>query len=78
MLQALNSPEYMATQFVDFYYEDATLFDLIPIVEAITLADIRKAAANFFKEERMSVFRILPLGEQKSIVETKPTQEETQ
>ncbi len=78
LLQALNSPEYMATQFVDFYYEDATLFDLIPIVEAITLADIRKAAANFFKEERMSVFRILPLGEQKSIVETKPTQEETQ
>ena len=60
LLQALNSPEYIANQFLDFYYEDATLFDLIPIVESTKLEDIKKTAACFMKEDRLSVFQVLP------------------
>jgi len=60
LLQALNSPEYIANQFFDFYYEDVTLFDLVPIVEQLTLSDAKEAAATYFLDEVTSVFHVLP------------------
>src|SRR5699024_8929957 len=63
LLQALNSPEYMANQFFDFYYDDATLFDLVPIVESITLDDVKTTAASYMKENVMTVFQVLPSEE---------------
>ncbi len=59
-LQSLNSLEYIANQFSQPSYGEATLFDVVPIIESITLTDIKKAAENFMIEEHMTTFHILP------------------
>ncbi|WP_035053884.1 EF-P 5-aminopentanol modification-associated protein YfmH [Carnobacterium pleistocenium] len=59
-LQSLNSLEYIANQFSQPSYGEATLFDIVPIIERITLIDIKKAAEKFMVEEHMTTFHILP------------------
>ncbi|MEK6190241.1 MAG: insulinase family protein [Carnobacterium alterfunditum] len=59
-LQSLNSLEYIANQFSQPSYGEATLFDVVPIIESITLTDIKKAAEKFMIEEHMTTFHILP------------------
>lgn len=61
-LQALNSLEYIANQFSQPIYGEATLFDIVPIIENITLAEIKDAAAEFMIEDHMTTFHILPKG----------------
>lgn len=61
-LQSLNSLEYIANQFSQPSYGEATLFDSVPIIESITLIDIKKAAEKFMIEEHMTTFHILPKG----------------
>ncbi len=62
-LQSLNSLEYIANQFSQPSYGEATLFDVVPIIESITLTDIKKAAEEFMIEDHMTTFHILPKGE---------------
>ena len=62
-LQSLNSLEYIANQFSQPSYGEATLFDVVPIIESITLTDIKKAAEKFMIEDHMTTFHILPKGE---------------
>ena len=62
-LQSLNSLEYIANQFSQPSYGEATLFDVVPIIESITLTDIKKAAEEFMLEDHMTTFHILPKGE---------------
>lgn len=64
-LQSLNSLEFIANQYSQQTYGEATLFDLVPIIEAITLEDILYMADQFMHEERLSVFHILSKGEKK-------------
>ena len=61
-LQSLNSLEYIANQFSQPIYGEATLFDIVPIIENITLAEIKEAAAEFMIEDHMTTFHILPKG----------------
>lgn len=65
-LQALNSLEYIANQFSQPAYGEATLFDVVPIIESITLADIKKAAEEFMIADHMTTFHILPKGANKA------------
>ena len=60
VLQSLNSLEYIANQYSQQSYGEATLFDLVPIIESISLNQIKKVAEEFMQENHMSVFHILP------------------
>ncbi len=60
VLQSLNSLEYIANQYSQQSYGEATLFDLVPIIESITLNQIKQVAEEFMQESHMSVFHILP------------------
>ena len=62
-LQSLNSLEYIANQYSQPIYGEATLFDVVPIIESITLNEIKKAAEEFMIEEHMTTFHILPKGD---------------
>lgn len=59
-LQSLNSIEYIANQYSQESYGDASLFDLVPVIESITLSQVKELATQFMVPERMSVFHILP------------------
>ncbi|MGB6177996.1 EF-P 5-aminopentanol modification-associated protein YfmH [Carnobacterium sp.] len=63
VLQSLNSLEFIANQYSQQNYGEATLLDLVPIIESITLNQIKHAAEEFMQESHMSVFHILPKGE---------------
>lgn len=62
-LQSLNSLEYIANQYSQPIYGEATLFDVVPIIESITLKEIKKAAEEFMIEDHMTTFHILPKGD---------------
>lgn len=63
VLQSLNSLEYIANQYSQEAYGEASLFDLVPIIEQVSLNEIKQLAADFMVKEHMSVFHILPKGE---------------
>lgn len=62
-LQSLNSLEYIANQYSQPIYGEATLFDVVPIIESITLDEIKKVAEEFMIEDHMTTFHILPKGD---------------
>ncbi|WP_414839889.1 EF-P 5-aminopentanol modification-associated protein YfmH [Carnobacterium sp. TMP28] len=66
VLQSLNSLEYIANQYSQQHYGETTLFDLVPIIESITLNQIKQLAEEFMQESHMSVFYILPKGDEKA------------
>ncbi|MDW5471829.1 EF-P 5-aminopentanol modification-associated protein YfmH [Staphylococcus equorum] len=43
-ISGLNSPEYIANQYTKLYFEDVSLFDLLDIVESITLDSVNETA----------------------------------
>lgn len=59
-LQALNSLEYIAHQFNDQNYGSATVFDIVPIMEDLSLEDIRSLAECYMNENYLSIFKVLP------------------
>lgn len=59
-LQSLNSLEYIANQFSQMQFGDATLFDMAEVIESIELTDIRGVIDHFIKEEAMSNFYMYP------------------
>ncbi len=59
-LQSLNSLEYIANQFSQMQFGEATLFDMAEVIESIELADVRGVIAHFIKEEAMSNFYMYP------------------
>ncbi|MCE4957229.1 EF-P 5-aminopentanol modification-associated protein YfmH [Macrococcoides caseolyticum] len=38
-VSSMNSPEYIANQFTRYYFNDVILFDLLPLLESLTLED---------------------------------------
>ncbi|MEW9050732.1 MAG: pitrilysin family protein [Neobacillus sp.] len=59
-LRAVNSPEYIANQFTRYAFNDMDLFDVVPTLEQITLADVKSLASDFINEERFSVCQVVP------------------
>ncbi|TDM11870.1 EF-P 5-aminopentanol modification-associated protein YfmH [Macrococcus lamae] len=60
-ISSLNSPEYIANQFTRYYFNGAMLFDILPILEHMTLAD----SLNTFKKiniHQMTDSRLTPNG----------------
>ncbi|PJN87205.1 EF-P 5-aminopentanol modification-associated protein YfmH [Bacillus sp. mrc49] len=59
-LRSLNSPEYIANQFTRYAFNDMNLFDVVSVLEKLTIEDIRKVAVDLIADERMTVCQILP------------------
>lgn len=59
-LQSLNSLEYIANQFSQSLYGEATLFDMIQVIESIQLSDIRLLGEKFIRKESLSRFYMYP------------------
>lgn len=60
VLQSLNSLEYIAHRFNDSVYGEANVFDVVPIMEKMTLERIIELADHYIQEENLSVFQVLP------------------
>lgn len=63
-LRALNSVEYIARNLYNSLLPDSNLFDLLPLLDEITLSDIKNVASDYLKEENMSINKILPENDQ--------------
>ncbi|WP_442956949.1 EF-P 5-aminopentanol modification-associated protein YfmH [Planococcus sp. MB-3u-03] len=57
-MRALNSPEYIANQFTQYAFNGMNLFDVVPVLEQIEVADLQNAFALVSAESQQSVFTI--------------------
>ncbi|MGE7093350.1 EF-P 5-aminopentanol modification-associated protein YfmH [Lysinibacillus sp. NPDC048646] len=65
-LRALNSIEFIANQFTRYSFNDMNLFDVVPVLEELTIEDLTSAFATIQGESQQTVFKVLPTekGEQ--------------
>ncbi|MDQ0270158.1 EF-P 5-aminopentanol modification-associated protein YfmH [Cytobacillus purgationiresistens] len=59
-MRAVNSPEYIANQFTRYSFNGMNLFDIVPTLENLQLADIEQAANELIAEDRFSVCQVVP------------------
>ncbi|MDT0109310.1 pitrilysin family protein [Listeria booriae] len=59
-LRSLNSPEFIANQFSQYIFEEASLFDISPAIEAVTVADVENFLKRIYLEDRVTTFQIIP------------------
>jgi predicted Zn-dependent peptidase len=59
-LRAINSPEFIANQFTRYSFNEMNLFEVVPVLESITLADLEQTASEFISEERFTVCQVVP------------------
>ena len=59
-LRALNSVEFIANQFTRYAFNDMDLFDAVPVLEKLTVADLQKSFASVQGEKQQTVFSIMP------------------
>lgn len=59
-LRSLNSLESIANQFTRYAFNQMELFDVVSVLEELTVADVQDAVNRLIDEERLSVFQILP------------------
>lgn len=54
-LRAMNSLEYIANQFVHYYFIGLDFFDVISYMEALTLEEVQKFLNEWIEDERLTV-----------------------
>ena len=59
-LSALNSVEFIANQFTQYAFNGVQLFSILDILEELSLQDLQTIAKEYFIEDRMSTFKLLP------------------
>ena len=62
-LRVLNSLEFIANQFTRYKFNDMNLFDAVPIIEKLTVEDVKEAFKSLQGEEQQTVFKIMPVNE---------------
>lgn len=62
-LRALNSIEFIANQFTRYNFNGMDLFDVVEVLESLTLDDLRTAFTSVMGEEQKTTFTILPLAQ---------------
>ena len=62
-LRALNSIEFIANQFTRYKFNDMNLFDAVPVIEKLTVDDIKEAFETILGESQQTVFKVLPVSE---------------
>jgi len=60
LLSAFNSVEFIANSFTEHAFAGLSLFELSGLLEELELKDVKAFADDYFLEERMTVFTILP------------------
>jgi predicted Zn-dependent peptidase len=61
-LRAVNSPEYIANQFTRYAFNDMDLFEVVPVLESLTMDDLNQAAERLISEDRFTVCQVVPKG----------------
>lgn len=59
-IQALNSLEYIANQFTKYHFMNVNVFDVLNVMQSITLEDIRTLLSFIQDETKISTYVILP------------------
>jgi len=59
-LQAFNSLEYIANQYSSMIFSGAELFEIVPMIEKITMEDISRFAEQYIAEKCISTYVIVP------------------
>lgn len=59
-LRALNSPEFIANQFTRYAFNNMDLFQVVPVLETITLANIKAVATELIAEDRLTSCFVVP------------------
>lgn len=52
-ISSLNSPEYIANQYAKLYFEGVSVFDMLEIVENITLESVNETSKLFLNFEQL-------------------------
>lgn len=60
IIRSMNSLESIANRYEGRLYDDATIFDMVEILEKITLEDVVKTAEEFLKQDAISIYELLP------------------
>lgn len=56
----MNSPEYIANQYSKLYFEGVSVFDMLDIIDNITLDSINETATKFLNINNMVDSRLEP------------------
>ena len=59
-LSALNSVEFIANRFTEYAFNGLSLFDVVEVLEDLQVSDTHAIALNYFKGDRMTIFKIMP------------------
>jgi len=59
-LSALNSVEFIANRFTEYAFNGLNLFDVVGILEDLRVIDAHTVAKNYFKNDRLTIFKIMP------------------
>ena len=59
-LSALNSVEFIANQFTQYAFNGVQLFSILDILDELRIEDLQQFAKDYFVEDRMSIFKLLP------------------
>ncbi|WP_185184342.1 EF-P 5-aminopentanol modification-associated protein YfmH [Bacillus subtilis] len=59
-LKALNSPEYIANQFTRYAFLDMSLFDVVTVLEQISLEDVQNVIQEEISADRLTVCKVVP------------------
>ncbi|MCY1049779.1 peptidase M16, partial [Mammaliicoccus sciuri] len=56
---SLNSPEYIANQYTKFYFEGVELFELVNILESITVESVQETLASLIDFDHVVESRLV-------------------
>ena len=59
-MRSLNSIEFIANQFTRFAFNNMNLFEVVPSLEKITMADLQEAFKTFSNDSGHTVFTVIP------------------
>ncbi|MGA8942925.1 MAG: pitrilysin family protein [Thermoactinomyces sp.] len=62
-LRYLNSPEWIANQFTGYRFNDADLFNLVPVLESLTLEEVNRRMREHMQWERFAASVVRPAQE---------------
>lgn len=64
-MRALNSPEFIANQFTHYNFNGMNLFDVVPVLENLTINQLKSAFDDLYYEDGQTVMTIYPSEESK-------------
>lgn len=65
VLRALNSVEWIANQFTSYRFNNSDLFQMIPVLESLTVADVNERIKEHVNFDRFAVSMVRPLNQAK-------------